>query len=340
MVAGIDADDVAERCRTHAGRGTMAVVDDATAAWLLDGDPAVRWRTCELIGAPAAGVARERDRVATDGWGARLLGLQDPDGGWGEGAYSPKWTSTTYTLLHLMWLGLPAENPAALRGLEQVWGWWSRRRVPETCITAILVRLTCTLGVTAPRVDDLVADLLSQQQHDGGWNCATRTDRAKHSSFHTSIQALEALLAYERSGGGLATSSAQQRGRQFFLDHRLYCSHRTGQVAIPASTRFPAFPEWHFDVLRGLEHLTDADADRDERLTDAITVVRGGRRRDGRWVTYAAYPASRGQWFELEPRGPSRWTTVRALRVLRWWEGVSAVHTGTTPPPADDRRRC
>lgn len=306
----------------------MAVVDDATVAWLLEGDPAVRWRTRALTGDPAEAVARERERVATDGWGARLLALQNPDGGWGEGPYSPKWTSTTYTLLHLMWLGLPAGHPAALRGLEQVWGWTSRRRVPETCITAILVRLTCTLGVTAPGVDDLVADLLDQQQHDGGWNCETRSDRAKHGSFHTSIQALEALLAYERSGGGLATASALQRGREFFLAHRLYRSHRTGRVAIPASTRFPAFPEWHFDVLRGLEHLADADADRDERLTDAVSVVRTARRRDGRWPTYAAYPASRGEWFDLEPRGPSRWTTVRAWRVLNWWERAPAVHTG------------
>ena len=321
-----------DRRGTDSVRGTMTrhhdVVDGTVMAWLLDGDPAVRWRVLRLTGSSPDEVAAQREAVASEGWGARLLALQNADGGWGEGDYSPKWTSTTYTLLHLMWLGLPARHPAALRGLERLWEWQARQRVPETCITAMLVRLCCTLGADAPRADDLVADLLEQQQRDGGWNCETRTDRAKHGSFHTSIQALEGLDAYARSGGATDTAPAQARGRQFFLAHRLYRSHRTGEVAIPASTRFPAFPEWHFDVLRGLEHFADVHADTDPRLADAVDVVRRARRRDGRWTTYAAYPSSRGQWFDLEPRGPSRWTTVRALRVLRWWEGAPAVHTG------------
>ena len=134
---------------------------------------------------------------------------------------------------------------------------------------------------------------------------------------YTSIQALEALTAYTGAGGAIDTGQALQRGREFFLRHRLYKSHRTGELAIRGSTRFPAFPEWHFDVLRGLEHFADVDAPRDERLQDAIDVLRGARK-DGRWHTYAAYPGR--QWFQPEPAGPSRWNTCRALRVLRWWE--------------------
>jgi hypothetical protein len=183
----------------------------------------------------------------------------------------------------------------------------------------MLVRLTCFHGHEADRLDEMVDYLVDQQLDDGGWNCATRTDKGKHSSFHTSIQTLEALDAYHRAGGGLDVGDSMRRGREFFLAHNLYQSHRTGAVAIRGSTRFPAFPEWHFDVLRGLEHFADTNAERDERLGDAVAVVRAARRRDGRWSTYSPYPGR--QWFQLEPPGASRWNSARALRVLRWWDG-------------------
>ena len=173
-------------------------------------------------------------------------------------------------------------------------------------------------ATTPATLDDLVADLLDQQLTDGGWNCATRTDREKHGSFHTSIQALEALHAYAGAGGGIDVGQALHRGQEFFLRHHLYRSHRSDAVAVRGSTRFPAFPEWHFDVLRGLEHFADTDAPRDERLADAVGVLYRARRKDGRWRTYAPHPGR--QWFNLEPAGPSRWNTCRVLRVLRWWE--------------------
>jgi hypothetical protein len=131
---------------------------------------------------------------------------------WGGGVYSPKWTSTTYTLLHLLWLGLPPRHPAALRGCERLWVWQARWRVPETCVVSILVRLTSYHGYEAAHLDDLVAYLIDQQLADGGWNCATRTDKTKHSSFHTSIQALEALDAYTSAGGPLDASESLRRG--------------------------------------------------------------------------------------------------------------------------------
>jgi hypothetical protein len=293
-------------------------IDTDLVEWLLGGDPAVRWRVLrDLTGASVGEVERERARVATEGWGARLLAVQDPDGGWGGGVYSPKWTSTTYTLLHLMWLGLPAHHPAAMRGCQRLWQWQAGWRVPETCAVAILIRLTGAHGYDADRLDDLVGYLLDQQLADGGWNCATREDKTKHSSFHTSIQALEALDAYASAGGHVSVTEAMRRGRGFFLAHRLYQSHRTGAVAIRGSTRFPAFPEWHFDVLRGLEHFAQVDC-RDDRLGDGVAVLRRAGRRDRRWPTYAPYPGR--QWFSLEAPGPSRWTTARALRLLRWWE--------------------
>jgi hypothetical protein len=291
-------------------------MDDELTGWLAAGDPAVRWRVLARQDAPAERVAAERARIATEGWGARLLAAQDADGRWGGGVYSPKWTSTTYTLLRLLRLGLPPGHPAALRGCDHLWDWQARWRIPETCISAMLVQITCAHGHPGPRLDAVIADLLDQQLDDGGWNCATRDDKAKHSSFHTTISALEALDAYADAGGTREVAGAHRRGREFFLRHRLCQSHRTGAEAIRGSTRLRAFPEWHFDVLRGLELFRRHDT-RDDRLSDAVEVLRHARRRDGRWPAHAPYPGK--QFFELEPRGPSRWITVRAVRVLDWW---------------------
>lgn len=296
----------------------MTAAEEQLIDWLLQGDPSIRWRAHrDMLGSSASTVRDERDRVATEGWGAKLISLQDADGRWGGGDYTPKWISTTYTLLHLVWLGLPPGHPAALAGCERLWEWQARWQVPETCIVSMLVRLTAAHGYQAGGLDNLVDYLLSQQLDDGGWNCAARNEPAKHSSFHTSIQALEALDAYERVGGA-AAEEAQARGRDFFLRHQLYKSHRTGGLAIRGSTRFPQLPQWHFDVLRGLEHFVDVAADRDQRLGDAVGVLLRARRVDGRWPTYAAYPGR--TWFQMEEPGSSRWNTVRVLRVLGWWE--------------------
>jgi hypothetical protein len=294
---------------------------DQLIDWLLEGDPSIRWRVHrDLLGSSESTVREERAKVATGGWGAKLISLQDPDGRWDGGDYTPKWTSTTYTLLHLVWLGLPPRHPAALAGCERLWEWQGRWGRPETCIVSMLVRLTAAHGYDAERLDDVVSHLLGQQLDDGGWNCAAGGDRTKHSSFHTSIQALEALVAYQRAGGGAATEEAQARGREFFLRHQLYKSHRTGQVAIRGSNRFPQLPQWHFDVLRGLEHFVDVGAHQDERLGDAIALVRRAQRADGRWSTYAGYPGR--TWFRMEGPGPSRWNTLRVLRVLDWWSAT------------------
>jgi hypothetical protein len=296
-------------------------MNDGVLEWLLDGDPAVRWRVLrDFTDAGGEEVARERERVAAEGWGARLLAEQREDGGWGEGDYSPKWTSTTYTMLHLLWLGLPARHAAALRGCERLWEWQRRWRAPETCIAGILIRLTSAFRYDAERLDELVGHLVGEQLDDGGWNCKSRGDKAMHSSFHTSILALEALDAYRRADGRVAVDAAIERGHEFFLRHRLYRSHRTGAVAVPASTKFPTYPEWHFDVLRGLEHFARAGAPKDDRLSDGIELVGRARRRDGRWSTYSGYPGK--QFFRLEEPGASRLNTARALHVLQWWEAT------------------
>ncbi len=298
--------------------------------WLLAGDPAIRWQVMgDLLGAAADDVAAERDRITTQGWGARLLAAQDADGLWAGALYSPKWTSTTYTLLLLLRLGLRPGHQQALVGCRQLWtaarcydgglNLAKSIREPETCITGMLVQLAAHFGWADDRLDDTVQWLLSQQLADGGWNCETVRVGSQHGSFHTSITVLEALHAYDLAGGAVAVGAAMAAGRGFFANHRLSRSHRTKAVVDPAFTRYPFPPQWHFDELRGLEHLRAVGADRDERLADAMESLRRARRPDGTWPFYRSWPGR--QWFSMESRGPSRWTTLRALRVLAWWEG-------------------
>ncbi|HSK35072.1 MAG TPA: hypothetical protein VK903_16450, partial [Propionicimonas sp.] len=193
-------------------------------AWLLEGDPSIRWQVLrDLTAASGPDVAAERARVATEGWGARLLAEQDPDGRWAGALYSPKWTSTTYTLLLLHWLGLPPGHPQALAGCRQVWdgarlydgglNLAKTIREPETCITAMLTLLASSFGFEDERVEPAVHWLLGQQLEDGGWNCETVRSGSRHGSFHTTISTLDALQEYAATGGPVPVSDAMTRGR-------------------------------------------------------------------------------------------------------------------------------
>ena len=155
---------------------------------------------------------------------------------------------------------------------------------------------------------------------DGGWNCRRRFG-ATHASVHTTISVLEGLRHYElhrrRKVG--AVRAAQRRGREFLLVHRLFRSHRTGAVIKPIFLRFAFPPRWHYDILRALDYFQAIKAPRDLRLGEAIAIVRNSQRADGRWTLQNRYQGK--TYFEMERLGaPSRWNTLRALRVLKWWE--------------------
>ncbi len=314
--------------------------DDRVIRWLLDGDPAIRWQTMrDLTDAAKRTVQRERGKVASSGWGARLLARQDPDGRWAgglssdAGLYSPKWTSTTYTMLLLRDLGLPHDNRQAKKacallldgGLQRdggisygTWASWTHRG--ETCVTGMVLSILSYFEYPDVRLDTLAARLLEDQMPDGGWNCR-RPAGATHASVHTTISVLEGLRLYELLGAhrSRAVRAAQRRGREFLLEHRLFRSHRTGRIIKPEFTRFSFPPRWHYDILRALDHFRDVDEPRDRRLAESVDIVRRARREDGRWPLQHAY---RGKtYFELERIGaPSRWNSLRALRVLKWWD--------------------
>lgn len=303
--------------------------------WLLEGDPAIRWQTlCDLVEDGKRACARERRKVALEGWGAQLLAKQDNTGTWAGGKsadgglYTAKWTSTTYTMLLLRDLGLPSNNRHARRaclllldqGVQSDGGinyWWRGRS--ETCITGMVLSILSYFQYDDERIEALADYLLRVQMPDGGWNCR-RPDGATHSSVHTTISVLEGLRFYELLGRGKAegTHAAQARGREFLLMHKLFRSDRTGEIIKPIFLQFAFPPRWHYDILRALDYFRAVNAPRDERLAEAIQVVCNRRRADGRWPLDHTY---RGKtYFSMERRGaPSRWNTLRALRVLRWW---------------------
>jgi hypothetical protein len=307
---------------------------DPVLDWLMEGDASIRWQALrDLAGSAGRTWEREQRRVASEGWGARLIALQSADGRWAGRVYTPKWTSTTYTLLLLRSLGLAPGNPQAVGGCRVLLnaGCWPdgginfyprRHRHSETCISSMVLAVACWFGLDDPRVDSLAAHLLGQQMPDGGWNCRAMPGYggATHGSFHTTILALEALLDYARFRPPRAAGAeaAQARGREFLLVHRLFRSHRTGKIVNPAMTRFWFPPRWHYDVVRGLDYFRESGAPRDPRLGDAIDLVQQRRGADGRWVLQNRYSGK--VFFEMETPGtPSRWNTLRALRVLRWW---------------------
>lgn len=307
-------------------------IDESTTRWLMHGDAAIRWQTMrDLLDTPPAEVAAERAKVATSGWGKRLLDLQDPGGTWAGALYSPKWVSTTYTLLLLYRCGLEPGTAAALDGVKLLWdgatyfdgGLTCAKSIaaPEACVTSMYVILARYFGLEDGRVDAAVDWLLANQLDDGGWNCRTVRSGDRHSSFHTSISALEALAeAHRTQPGRVDVGQAMSRGREFFLAHRLYKSHRDGSMVDPVFTMLSFPPRWHYDILRGLDHFQAVAAPEDERLADALGVLEGKRRRDGRWPVQHKHTGR--VWFDMETgRRPSRWNTLRALRVLRWARG-------------------
>lgn len=298
-------------------------------AWLVDGDPSVRWQVeRDLLDEPASVWEATRVRVAAEGWGRRLLDAQDPEGTWGGSLYSPKWTSTTYTLLLLRRLGLAAHHPAALAGCARLlddaaWvdgglSYWRTHTYAERCVNGMVLGVCAHFGTDDPRVDSIAEMLLGAVMGDGAWNCRDH-EGATHSSFHTTISVLEGLVVWARSRGTTDADVAIGDAHEFLLAHRLFRSHTTGDV-IDAEWLKPHFPpRWHYDVLRGLDHLQDVGADPDGRAGEAVEVVRSQQRPDGRWPKGPRYGGR--EHFLLEPgRVPGRWTTLSALRVLRWWE--------------------
>jgi hypothetical protein len=308
----------------------------AVIRWLLDSDPSIRWQVMQdLTGAPVAEVAAERARVATEGWGAHLLALQGADGRWGGAAWNRGWDSTMHVLMLLRDLGLDPASDQARRavGLVRERVTWQGSGPPECddnpffagelepCINGQVAAVGAYFGQD---VRGIIERLLGEQLPDGGWNCEAANGSTR-SSFNTTICVLEALLEYELTGGhNPVVTEARLRGQEYLLERRLFRRRSTGEVIEQdrkggaAWTRF-AFPTWwHYDVLRGLEHLRRAGVAPNERMAEAIELVESKRDGEGRWPLETRHPGQMPVAID-EGEDGSRWITLRALRVLAWY---------------------
>ena len=306
----------------------MAVVD-----WLLDSDPSISWQVMrDLTHEQTDVIAAERSRVATEGWGARLLALQAPDGQWGGRPWSHDWTDTFHALELLRRLGLDPESEQARRAVGLVrervtWKGgapvdtpWDDNRFfdgeVEPCINGNVVATGSYFGQD---VEGLVDRLLREQLPDGGWNCEVENG-ATVSSFGTTINVLEGLLEHEQAAGGAAdVRAARLRGQEYLLERRMFRRKSTGEVIRPSWLEFSFPPYYFYDVLRGLEYLRRAEAESDDRIAEAIEVVEQKRGADGRWPLENVHQGK--VHFEMEDGEgkPSRWNTLRAMRVLDWF---------------------
>lgn len=306
---------------------------DDTINWLMEGDPAIRWQVMrDLLDIPEREWRDERRRTREEGWGAQLLARQDSDGIWGGGLYSPKWISSTYTLLALVGIGVPRNCRAARRGariaLDGLFGTkaddglYRRTNEFDQCVSGMLVQMAAYFGVASSRVNVMVRSLLENRLSDGGWNCRIkRKPLPRHSSFHTTINVLEGLRETAERGfyscmGDI--EEAETGAQEMLAAHGLFRSHRTGKVIDERWTRLSYPPRWHYDILRALDYFARAGAPRDRRLQESIDLLISRRRSDGCWPVQHKHPAL--VYFDMEKTGgPSRWNTLRALRVLRWW---------------------
>jgi len=305
--------------------------------WLLDSDPSIRWQVMrDLTDAPDEAVAAERTKVASEGWGARLLALQGTDGRWGGAAWNHGWDSTMHVLLLLRDLGLDPANDEARRavGLVHDHVKWQGCGPPEAdgnpffagevepCINGQVAAVGAYFGQD---VQGIIERLLGEQMADGGWNCEQERGSTR-GSFHTTICVLEALLEYElRVGSSPEVTTARLRGQAYLLERRLFRRWSTGEVIKDRKARdvpwtWFAFPTWwHYDVLRGLEYLRRAGVAPDDCVAEAIGLVESKRDGDGRWPLEIRHPGQMPVEIDEGEGQPSRWNTLRAFRVLDWY---------------------
>jgi hypothetical protein len=315
--------------------------------WLLDSDPALRWQVeRDLLHEPARVWQATRARIATEGFGARLLALQDPDGRWAGGAFFPAgfdfhgpeaaegagqpWTATTWTLNSLREWGM---DPAVLRErrtaelLERNCRWeyddlpyWGGE--VDCCINAWTVQNGLWLGAD---VSGIVDWFVEHRLPDGGWNCEW-VEGSTRSSFHSTLNSLKGLLDHEAATGGTAaTRAARRAGEEYLLERGLFRRLSTGEPVAPWVNRFSYPFRWFYSVLNAADYfrrasLLDGTARPDPRMADAIELIRAERQPDGTWLQARRHPGR--VWFEVDvPAGePSKWLTLHATRVLDWWD--------------------
>jgi len=303
---------------------------DQTIHWLLEGDVAIQYQVNrDLLGKQIPAL---RERIATEGWGARFLQARQENGHWGRGFYQPKWISSHYTLLDLRHLELAPDHPVPAETIalivdenkEEDGGINPGKTIKQSdvCVNGMFLNYACYFGAPQPGLHSIVDFVIAQQMGDGGFNCQANQGGAVHSSLHSTISILEGIEEYAANGYAYRLAELQQiaaEAREFILQHRLFRSDHTGEIINRRFLMLSYPSRWYYDILRVLDYFQAADIAYDPRMQDALDVLLKKQRKDGTWPVQAKHPGQ--THFDMEKTGgPSRWNTLRALRVLNHFQ--------------------
>lgn len=299
-------------------------------SWLTGGDVSIQYQVYRDLlewDKPAL-----QARIARQGWGLKFLSLQKPDGHWGLKFYQPKWTSTHYTLLDIKNLAIQHNIPRISAIINRILTQEKGPdgginpsptiKVSDVCINGLFLNYASYFRADEEQLKSIVDFILSQHMPDGGFNCRLNRSGAVHSSLHTTISVLEGILEYTRNGYTYKLDElkkAEKTAQEFILMHRLFKSDKTGEV-IDKKMLVLAYPcRWRYDILRALDYFQSARVPYDERMQDALDIIIKKRNKDHTWNLGAYHP---GQvHFKMEQAGHrSRWNTLRAMKVLKWFK--------------------
>ena len=296
-------------------------------AWLLEGDVSVQYQVHRDL--MATEKPDLRDRIATEGWGAQFLSFRKREGHWGQRFYQPKWISTHYTILDLKNLAISQDNKEIRQSLSHVIQKlkgqdggifpFGAENKSDVCVNGMFLNYASYFGTREDDLKSIVDFLLTEHMKDGGFNCNSNGIGAIHSSVHSTISVLEGILEYAGNGNTYRLDELQEsadKARTFLLQHRLFRSDRSGKI-IDRRMLMLSYPSrWRYDLLRALDYFHFAGVNYDPRMQDALDILNKKRRKDNKWPVQARHPGQ--THFEMEKTGgPSRWNTLRAMRVLQ-----------------------
>jgi hypothetical protein len=307
----------------------MKLLNEEIIKWLLQSDVSIQYQVHrDLLDSDQIQL---RQRIAKEGWGADFLSHRAKNGHWGRKFYQPKWTSTHYTLLDLKNLGIVPNIPEIKQTLDLIFknekaqdGGINPRGLitnSDVCINGMVLNYASYFRVHEEELKSIVDFQISQHMKDGGFNCCSNRMGAVHSSLHTTLSVAEGILEYSNNGYTYRLKElqkAEQKSREFILQHRLFKSDKTGDIIHKKMLMLSYPSRWYYDILRALDYFQSARIRYDNRMDDAIEVLLKKRRKDDKWPLQAKHPGQ--THFDMEKAGkPSQWNTLRALRVLKYF---------------------
>lgn len=297
--------------------------------WLLEGDVSIQYQTYrDLLNLERSDL---KDRIETEGWGQKFLSFRNNNGHWGRSFYQPKWTSTHYTLLDLKNLCISnsckqiretielilRENKVDDGGIHPI----GTTKVSDVCINGMVLNYCSYFKASEKDLESVVDFILLQQMPDGGFNCRSNRSGAKHSSLHTTISVLEGILEYKKNYTYRLNEilKAEQESQEFILQHCLFKSDKTGKIIDNRYLKLAYPTRWRYDILRALDYFRLTSHDYDGRMKDALSVLVKKKTKDRTWNLQSNHPGN--FHFHMEEVGkPSRWNTLRVLRVLKHFQ--------------------